>query len=172
MKSLWFWTKEDSVRLQEAEHLHEVLPIAQEVTRRIYEQTGSLPWMVSGPINHGGKRNRPENLKLFNQSIYKLDGIVDSLFNQIPMERTISKLSVPRESSHEPDPVGDIYLPLISKGYIGGLYALYNSLTSYGARREQETAKKNSVPVVPLRPDFELDGYPELTAEAYMKHRC
>lgn len=170
MKSLWYWTKKDIARLEKAEWLDEVFPIAKKVTNRMYETTGTLPWMVSGPINHGGT-TRAENLKTFNHTIFKLDKLGYLLFNQIPMEQKIEDLSSCGGQGENPDPVASIYLPLLETGLIQGLYLISNYETSYGARRECAKAEDLCLKTIVLRSNFELDMFPELTLDAYVaKH--
>ena len=146
MEKCPFWTVDAQARLRVAQSFAEVGQIALDVLMTFPAETHGRIAQVCGPISTGGF-GIEMNRKVFSRAIELLRRNSELVFDQMPLESAISRLSTewrmhPHNQGEYCWPIlHDIYQHLFASGSIGVLIVLPGAAGSTGTRWEQNQGR-------------------------------
>ena len=123
---------------------------------------GSMPnpiGQVCGPLTSGGKGSIEANLKVFDQTIRKLQGNGKIIFNQLPFEKTLEKLWTNDARAYEEknmDLLENFYAPIFESGKVKTSYFIYDWKNSFGATWEHKKVTSLGLNIEYLPENFEI----------------
>lgn len=132
-----YWTIEDIQELEKVKTYKEMAAIAL----RILDRIPGPKMQICGPISTGGKGSKKENMKEFNKAIFFFHEQGENVFDQIPFQEAMTRLSKEVEGYDE-RVLTDFYLPLFESGKVTTFIFLPDWESSKGARWERRTIKR------------------------------
>lgn len=108
-----YWTPEDIQELERVKTYKEMATIAL----RILERMPGPIMQICGPISTGGKGSKKENMKEFNKAIFFFHEQDENVFDQIPFQEAMTRLSKEVEG-YDKRVLTDFYLPLFESGKV------------------------------------------------------
>ncbi len=140
-----YWTEEDFKNLEQAKNFEDLYKIAHTVLDRMPMGIGQ----VCGPIATGGLGSVELNLKIFDETIRKLQSQGKIIFDQIPFEWPMQELKKTVTDGVN-SILEDFYLPIFKSGKVKTLYFIKGWESSRGSNWEHEQAKSLGLDIVYL----------------------
>lgn len=143
-----YWTEEDWGGLDTANSYTDLYVIAERVISKMPK-----PFIqVCGPISTGGLGSIPANLDMFNKTIKELQSKGLDIFDQMPFEKSMERLSkeLREKGIYDHSILTDFYYPLFSSGHICAFYFMPDWESSKGARWEHDLANELGIEIVYL----------------------
>ena len=140
-----YWTDIERTALEQARTLHDLIPVAMDIMGRM-----SPPiCMLSGPLSTGGKGSLEENMRVFARAIHMLDEKGLAVFDQIPFQEALVRLTDHHNRTDYCHEMLDIfYWGVLESGRIRRIYFLPAWQTSIGASWEREMAIRLGIEVI------------------------
>jgi hypothetical protein len=155
------WLSEDVITLSRANSFAAIAKVALGALARMPVS----PYLISGPINTGGKGNAEGNLRAYKRAIAYVERQGKSVFNQLVAEmefRRLYKAWIEKEGDKYPWPIlHEFYEPIFRSGKIKGIYSMPDWQSSTGARWERELSISLSLEVHDL--PYNWEEYFEIT---------
>ena len=137
-----YWTKDDIKKIQKADSFDDLVLIALNILKRMSLIDKSIV-QISGPMTTGGLNNLRDNFNRLNGAIIKLESFGFMVFNQIPFEDPLRKISQ-KFSTNKKNYCFSIlnifYKKLFKSGYIKTIFFLPDWRSSKGATWERKLA--------------------------------
>jgi hypothetical protein len=143
-----YWRDEDFKDLEKVESIKDLFTIAERIIERMPK-----PFVqVCGPITTGGLGSTEANLKVFNETVIKLQNKGLTVFDQMPYESTMQRLQdeLVAKGDYLHNILTDFYYPLFNSGFISAFYFIPGWESSFGAKKEHEKAQELKIPIVYL----------------------
>ncbi len=143
-----YWRDEDFKDLEKVKSIKDLFFIAERIIDRMPK-----PFVqVCGPITTGGLGSTEANLKVFNETVIKLQNQGLNVFDQMPYESTMQRLQdeLVEKGDYLHNILTDFYFPLFNSGLISAFYFIPGWESSFGAKKEHEKAKELNIPIVYL----------------------
>lgn len=143
-----YWEKEDWDNLENANSIDDLYMIAQIIISRMQKPL----IQVCGPITTGGLSSVEANLNAFNETIKKLQNDGLNVFDQMPFEKSMERItkSIGSKSEASGSILTNFYYPIFKSGVISTFYFMPNWQSSFGAKCEHEKAKELGIKIVYL----------------------
>lgn len=153
-----YWTIEDIQELEKVKTYKEMAAIAL----RILDRMPGPKTQICGPISTGGKGSKEANIAEFNKAILFFSEKGENIFDQIPFQSAMEKLSKNVEGYDERI-LTEFYLPLFESGKVTTFKFLPGWKSSRGAKWERKTIRrlmrrkafKESYKIVNLKPGWD-----------------
>jgi len=113
--------------------------------------------IVCGPISTGGVGNVTDNLKIYENTIFKLSTQNKNIFNQMPFMKAFDIITKKFGNTKEEKNqilLDKFYLPIYESGLITKMYFIHGWESSHGARWERKVAQKNNIIIEDLPKNF------------------
>lgn len=146
-----YWTPEDVQALDDAVMFTDLFIIALRIIDRMPAENLT---QICGPITTGGKGSKEANIKEFDKAIFHYIAKGDNIFDQMPFQDTMERLSKGVEGYDERI-LEHFYLPLFRSGKIKKYKFLPDWKSSHGATWEYKQIKKLKYEITYLRPDWD-----------------
>ena len=156
------WRDVDHERLVQVQTFEEMFDIALPMLERISKPAVQ----VCGPISTGGVGTIEGNVRILEEAMRRVHEKGISVFNQLPFERSMSRLAVPWDERREYcEPILEVfYRRVFASGHLSGTMFLPNWETSYGARWERRFAPTHGIEVVDIPLEWIADLLPPVPA--------
>ncbi len=143
-----YWQEKDWEDVDKVQSIKELYSVAERIMERMPKPFGQ----VCGPITTGGAGSVPLNLERFNVAIKELQAKGVHVFDQMPFEKSMERLSseLTQKKIYDHSILSDFYLPLFESGKIKTFYFLPDWQSSTGAKWEHEKAKELGAEIVYL----------------------
>jgi len=139
-----YWGEKDWQDLKSAESISDLYVIASRVINRIPKPIVT----VCGPIATGGLGSIEKNLNAFNQTIINLQNGGLNVFDQMPFEEMMQKLTRKLQKGEYPvNILTDFYLPIFESGILSESYFMPDWGSSRGATWEYEQFKRLGIKI-------------------------
>jgi hypothetical protein len=147
-KTKQYWDKDDLEKVNKVISIEELYTIAKKIVTKMPKPIVQ----VCGPISTGGQGSIEANLNLFNQTILSLQAQDLSVFDQMPFEESMARLSLElrAQGKYDNSILTDFYFPLFESGNISTFYFLPNWQSSVGARAEHQKAEELGIKIIYL----------------------
>ena len=139
------YTDDDLLAIKNAQTFEELCPIAFGVIKRLGPPVG----FVCGPISAaGGTKSVEKNMQIFQSHIEFLENRGLKIFNQLPFEQTVWRLTA--SGKNEGNILENFYLPLFKSGVFHIFYFIPGWESSFGASWEFRKAQKLELTIIHL----------------------
>lgn len=144
-----YWTPKDMEELEKVETYEKMFLIAL----RILERMPQPITQICGPITTGGNSSKEENVKEFNKAIFFFSERGEMVFDQIPFQNTMERLSK-EVNGYDERILIKFYLPLFQSGKVKTFKFLPGWQSSKGAKWEHKTIKQLKYKIIHLEPEW------------------
>tara|TARA_Y100000310_G_scaffold135369_1_gene134238 strand:+ start:27 stop:494 length:468 start_codon:yes stop_codon:yes gene_type:complete len=142
-----YWEEQDKSDLAQVQSIADMTAVALRVLKRMPAPVGE----VCGPISNGGVGSIAGNLKVFSDTIQRLQQRGHAIFDQMPFEEYVHRIvSDEYNVGTKLDLLEGFYAPLFESGNLHTLYFIAGWESSNGARWERAKGVELGLTIVDL----------------------